>query len=115
MKNLYALCLLCLLAFTSCEEESMYGTCLVENPTQDLEWLREKVQELQKSEYCQFVQRGTLHGRPVFVLGNCDPNINSISSVYDCEGNLVCYGGDDTCPDFFKEAKDLQLIWTNGK
>ncbi|KAA3436139.1 DUF6970 domain-containing protein [Rufibacter hautae] len=115
MRTLYAFCLLCVFALTSCEEEPMYKTCVVANPTQELEWLRVKVQELEKSQYCQFVQSGHWKGRTVFVLGNCDPLINSISSVYDCDGNLLCYGGDETCPDFSKEVKNLKIVWKNGK
>ncbi|ALI99417.1 DUF6970 domain-containing protein [Rufibacter tibetensis] len=115
MRSLYAFCLLCLIAFTSCEEEQVYKTCVVENPVQELEWLRVKVSELQKSEYCQFVQTGNFKGRTVFVVGNCDPLINSINSVYDCDGNLLCYGGDETCPNFQQEVKDVKLVWTNGK
>ncbi|WP_210486682.1 DUF6970 domain-containing protein [Rufibacter aurantiacus] len=115
MKTLYAFCLLCILALTSCEDEQVYQTCVVANPTQEIEWLRVKVQELQASEYCQVVQTGTWKNRTVFVLASCEPNVNSISSVYDCDGNLLCYGGDETCPDFSKEVKDLQPIWTNGK
>ncbi|WP_207433024.1 DUF6970 domain-containing protein [Sabulibacter ruber] len=115
MKTLYAFCLLCLVAFTSCEEEQVNRTCLVENPVQNIGWLRTRVLDLQKSEYCQFVKTGTLRGNTVFVLGNCAPGINSIDSVYDCDGNLLCYGGDETCPNFFEEVKNLKTIWTNGK
>ncbi|RNI26194.1 DUF6970 domain-containing protein [Rufibacter latericius] len=115
MKALYTLCLLCLFVLTSCEEETICKTCEVGNPVQEIGWLNAKAQQLEQSDYCQFVQTGNWEGRTVFVLGNCDPLINSISSVYDCDGNLLCYGGDETCPDFSKEVKDLKLVWTNGK
>ncbi|WP_205501614.1 DUF6970 domain-containing protein [Rufibacter psychrotolerans] len=115
MKTLYTFCLLCLVALTSCEEEPEERTCLVANPVQNMGWLRTRVQGLQQSEYCQFVKVGTLQGSTVYVLGNCAAGINSIDSVFDCDGNLLCYGGDETCPNFSKEVKNLKTIWTNGK
>ncbi|RNI33172.1 hypothetical protein EFA69_01775 [Rufibacter immobilis] len=115
MRYLYALCFFCFFALSGCEEEVLYKACVVSEPTQNIEWLRRRVQELQKSEYCQAVQTGNLNGRTVFVLRNCDPAVNSIDAVYDCDGNLLCYAGDDTCPNFSKEVRELRVIWTNGK
>jgi hypothetical protein len=115
MKTVFACCLLFVFAFSSCEEEPLYPTCVVANPVQNLGWLREQVRQLETSEYCQFVQSGTLNGQLVFVLGNCAPHMNAIHSVYDCEGNLLCYAEDETCPNFASEVENLKVLWTNGK
>ncbi|MFC6996095.1 DUF6970 domain-containing protein [Rufibacter roseus] len=115
MNYLRALCLLLLLSFTACEEEDIQQTCTVADPAQNIAWLKEKVKDLQASEYCQVVQRGMLNGRSVFVIQNCDPAINAIRAVYDCDGNVICYSGDDTCPNFESEVKRLEVVWSNGK
>ncbi|MGV3539535.1 MAG: hypothetical protein ACO1OQ_06960, partial [Rufibacter sp.] len=112
---LYALYLLILAFATSCEEEVVKKSCTVAEPTKNIKWLKERVQELEGADYCQVVQRGTLKGHSVFVVGTCEPNVISIRAVYDCEGNLFCYNGDETCPDFDHEVQNLQVIWENGK
>ncbi|QHL88642.1 hypothetical protein GU926_14880 [Nibribacter ruber] len=115
MKHLYTLCLLFLVAFSSCELEEVKRTCDVARPTENIKWLRERVQELERSNRCQVVRQGTYNGHSVFVIGSCEPGVNSINSVYDCEGSLLCFNGDETCPDFDKEVKDLRVIWKNAK
>lgn len=115
MNYLRVLCLLLLFSFTACEEEQIQQTCTVANPAQNIAWLKSKTQELQTSEFCQVVQRGSLKGRSVFVIQNCDPSINAIQTVYDCDGNIICYSGDDTCPNFDSEVDQLVVVWHNGK
>ncbi|WP_066839222.1 DUF6970 domain-containing protein [Rufibacter ruber] len=104
-----------MLIVSSCEDETIKKSCAIVEPVENIKWLKEKVQERKTSEYCQVVQRGTLNGHSVFVIGTCAPNVISIKAVYDCEGNLLCYNGDETCPDFDQEVKALEVIWQNGK
>jgi hypothetical protein len=115
LRKLSTFWLLLLLTLIACEEEQPQMTCLVADPVQNLAWLNAKVQELEKSPYCQYVSRGSLRGNTVFLIGLCEPAISSIDAVYDCDGNLICYGSDDSCPDFYKEVKDLTPVWTNRK
>lgn len=114
MKYLYAWCLLIIVFLTAgCEQEEFKRGCNVLDPVQEIKWLHERVEELKTSSNCQFVQQGKYNGHSVFVLGSCDANVNSINAVYDCEGNLLCFNGDETCPNFNQEVTDLKIIWTN--
>ena len=83
-------------ALVSCQNSEGPVSCGVENPVQDLPWLKEKVEELAQSDFSQyfFVEEAKYEGNTVFVFQNCCPFCNSVVSVYSCEGVLLGYLSD---------------------
>jgi hypothetical protein len=96
---------------SSCNKEQLVDACHVDNPTEKVIWLKEKVAQLEKSLYCQSIRQFSYQGQKVFVVGTCEPNFNSVDQIYDCEGNLICGWGDPKCPQFEAEAQFEKLLW----
>ena len=97
MKNIL---LLLFLSFTTaacenCDPGEVVGpACSVENPVEELAWLRDEIQaRLQQptSEYTQYeyIAQTEYRGETVFVYGNCCPNCNTIFSVFNCSGEQI--------------------------
>jgi hypothetical protein len=88
----------------------------VNNPAQDLPWLREKVKALRErqSSY-EYIQQATYRGQTVFIFGNCCPSCNTVVPVYNCQGELICTLYSKKCPDFEDEVKNKVTIATARK
>ena len=99
----------------SCEdnlETSSDQVCNVENPLEDLPWLKDMVQAIQLSMRptgSQIIQY-TYQGDYVFWVDMCYQCADGLIVVYNCAGEVIClFGGIDgrnTCPDFETEATD---------
>lgn len=102
-KTVLALTLL-LLTMLSCKDDDvdkLSNSCQVSNPVEDLEWLKEKIEELiaqTDSEFLKYfyVSQNTYMGKTVFIFPNCCPTCNTAIPVYDCEGNPIGFVGDDS-------------------
>lgn len=99
-KTVLALALL-LLTMLSCkdDDDNLSNSCHISNPVEDLDWLKEKIEELAQtdSELLKYfyVSQNTYMGKTIFIFPNCCPHCNSVVPVYDCEGNNIGFVGDD--------------------
>ncbi len=118
MKKLSLLFCIVILFFFSCKQDEnlkveIYKAkiCSVENPLEELEWLKKEIQTLEKSGYSQYfwVRQANLNDETVFIFGNCNPLWNSRFPVLNCQGKEVCdlfFNCDD-----LREIKNDTLIW----
>ncbi len=117
-KVLYLLMIVLFATYACRNEDSSprQDTCSVNNPAQDLPWLKEKVEALreQESSY-EYIQQATYRGQTVFLFGSCCPNCNTVAPVYNCQGELVCTLYSNECPDLSDEVKERITIATAKK
>ncbi len=96
----------------SCNKDSS-PLCGGDRPEKELAWLKDKIQELSTSPYCYGISRGVYRDRTVFVIMNCEPDMNSIPVLYDCNGMQLNLSTID-----YQELKftgAMELIWKNRK
>lgn len=105
----------------SCEQSDEIETldCDVENPLEDLQWLKEIKDDITmpgSMTRAQIIQY-TFHGENVFWVNICYDCLDGIISVRNCEGEVICaFGGIDgrnTCPDFALQAYDSTMLFDN--
>ena len=96
------LALTLLLTMLSCkdDDDKLSNSCQVSNPIEDLDWLKEKIEELAQTDSelqkYFYVSQNTYMGKTVFIFPNCCPTCNTAVPVYDCEGNSIGFVGDGT-------------------
>ncbi len=112
MKNYIFLGLVAVIISTtliSCEKddnkESINNKCNVSNPAEELEWLKDKIDNVEEDQYSYFVM-ANYKGETVFYYGNCDPLINYISVVMNCSGENIGY-----TYDLAEELTDRTILW----
>ena len=115
MRGLFTLLVLTIVAF-SCQkdnDDNLTTTCNVSNPIEDLAWLKEQIQELEKTSLYEsgetYILQAEHDGDIIFILGNCSALCNSVSSVYNCEGEIMGYIGDDNFD--FSLIENSPVIW----
>ena len=75
----------------SCHDETNSTSCDVENPAEDLSWMKIMIESWETSmiyEYL-YMQQGTYLGKNVFLAGNCCPVCDTNGTyipIYNCEG-----------------------------
>lgn len=104
----------------SCEapfENANYQVCNVENPLEELQWLKDIKQTIQLSmgpAGTQIIQY-FYNGEPVFWVDMCYMCADGLIRVYNCDGEVICeFGGIDgrnTCIDFDTEATDSTMLF----
>lgn len=109
MKNCLVL-LIVLLTF-SCKEK-VHPSCNVENPAEELPWLKAEIDRREKSQsdlkIYFFIEQGEYNNQTVFLYNNCCPMCSTVGGVYDCSGTkLFDLGpGVDTA-----DIKNIKIIW----
>ena len=73
---------------TGCEK-STSEHCGGNRPDETLIWLKTRIGGLAKSTECYSISRSTYKSQTVFILSNCQPNVNSIPALYDCNGTQL--------------------------
>jgi len=102
-----------LMAF-SCEKEEMPGnTCGVNNPLKELSWLKSYIQR-QEQNYPDiakylYIAQAEYNGQAVFLYYNCNPLYDTIVPVYNCQGELLFYLGQE--PEKGAGIKNEKVIW----
>lgn len=115
------LSLLLMMAFVSlvsCEtkDDDINLTCDSDNPLEDIQWLKEKKQNLEIGMGMAGWQiiRYRYKGDYVFWIDPCYQCTDGLVSVYNCSGEVICeFGGIDgrnTCIDFETEASDSIML-----
>ncbi len=110
---------LLLLSFFSCDTSKEIETldCGVENPLEDLPWLKEikDIITMRMSPAGAQIIQYTYHGEQVFWIDECYNCPDAIITINNCEGEVICeFGGIDgrnTCPDFASDASDSTMLF----
>lgn len=107
-------------SFQSCDEDgNTISICEVADPLKDLAWLAEIKNGFDLSMQPAAVEiiMYTYNGAQVFLIDSCVDCADGLTSVYNCEGEVICeFGGIvglNTCPDFEEEATDPQILYAN--
>ncbi|HEY9488320.1 MAG TPA: hypothetical protein VIQ51_08310 [Chryseosolibacter sp.] len=106
------LCII-LVFVSSCvsHDDPQANTCNVNNPIEDLPWLKKEVAEFNGSDLERaywFITKATYKSETVFIVRNCCPNCSTLPPpVYACNGVLLFRGNDEQYNDISGE----RLIW----
>lgn len=90
-----------------CTDGENPTSCGVENPVEDLAWLKQEIQNASipsSSEY-SFLMQATYRGQTVFYFGFCNPLWNYATIFRDCQGNQL------TGEVIFAEFTNQKVIW----
>jgi hypothetical protein len=91
----------------ACNESDLPAVCGVENPIEDLAWLKQEIENASipnSSEY-SFLMQATYRGQTVFYFGFCNPLWNWATILRDCQGNQI--PGEVSLTDLVNE----KVIW----
>lgn len=104
---------------TSCkmdDDNELSNTCNVDNPVEDLIWLKEKIKNLEQSSSINsgdiYISQVNYEGNTIFILGNCCELYNSVSPVYNCKGELISRLGCGDGEINFKILEKDIIIWS---
>lgn len=108
--------LVCIITIFSCHKDNDDNSttiCNVSNPIEDLAWLKEEIQELENTSLYEsgevYISQAKHDGNTIFIIGNCCAACNSILPVYNCEGEIMGYIGDDNFN--FSLIESSSIIW----
>jgi hypothetical protein len=76
------------IASESCKKDSICA-CQVEQPDENLPWLKVMIQGMICEDIYQFYFEGTEY----IIISSCDAASDIIETVYDCDGNRLCTHG----------------------
>ncbi|CAL2091028.1 conserved exported protein of unknown function [Tenacibaculum sp. 190524A02b] len=112
--------LLTLVFFFSCADNDVKNeVCGVENPIEQLAWLKKKKEDLEKmaSPGKKHIIQYTYKNQPVFLIDACVDCADGLQYLFNCAGEKICeFGGIDgrnTCPDFDKTKTNKIVLWGN--
>jgi len=92
MRKIFSCIFICGLILIGCEKsENSIPDCIVENPLEELDWLKDVKNSLTNCT-CQIsILQGKYREKTVFYIMNTDPVCNSVFQVvlWDCNGNVV--------------------------
>ena len=101
---------LIIMSFTalSCDNDDKTNSdeiCNVSNPAEDLDWLKEAIDNVENDEYSYFAM-ADYNGETVFYYGNCNPLINFVSIVMNCNGENL-----GNTNDLYDDLTDIEILW----
>lgn len=75
------------------------GACGMERPLEDLEWLRAEVEKRKNdssedARYC-YISQFDQNSMTYFLYEDCNPLVDKVILVYNCEGENIGFIGDD--------------------
>lgn len=108
MKRILSLIsILALILIFSCDnEESENNFCDVSNPTEELSWLKTMINNFSDYEY---IMVANYEGETVFYNVNCNPLVNSASTVFNCSGDFI-----GNTNDIRDDLSNERLIWKHA-
>jgi hypothetical protein len=96
----------CSVLLFSCNENEDPIGCGVENPVEDLAWIREAIEFSQSSALAGFAYliQGTYRGETVFIVASCCPFCNLIEVAQNCRGEVISDAS-------VNDVMDQKVIW----
>lgn len=98
-------------ALISCEKDdsnfSPKNLCGVKNAIQELEWLKEAIDEVRNDQY-SYYSTALYQGERVFFYVNCDPTVNYASFIRNCAGDNL-----GNTNELYDELAEIKVIWKN--
>lgn len=89
--------------------------CNVDNPLEDLPWLKNQVNSMKSNKLPAEIHRWVYNNIEGFVVTECVKCPDGLTYFYNCEGKVICeFGGIDgriTCPDFEQKTTLRELIF----
>lgn len=109
------------LFLTSCpiNDEVFNNSCDVQNPIENLVWLKEIKTSFEQSSSAtkRSIIQYKFKNKIVFLVDSCNNCPDNLTTLYNCEGVKICeFGGIaglNTCSGFDKEAKNKIILWEN--
>lgn len=100
------LSLLVLSIVWSCQEPDGPTVCGVEDPINELSWLKADLKEVENSGLLQYfyLVQASHKGKVVFYFSNCCPFCKFAIIIKDCQGNIL----NDVSSD---QITDQKIIW----
>jgi hypothetical protein len=92
-------------------EKSVTDLCGGDRPEQSLTWLKSKIDVLASAPDCTSISRSTYKSQTVFIVANCEPNVNSIPALFDCDGKQLTLTTEEYQNLNFTGS--IELIWKN--
>lgn len=103
MKKLLFITFSMILLTFGCSDDDLnfpvIAACNVNNPIEDLEWLKSEVQRRKNDTsadaiYC-YIEQAINDGETIFIYNDCNPLINKIIPILDCSGTSAGLLGDE--------------------
>lgn len=115
MKSLIYLSL-CLLLSVSCSNDDANKKteliCSVKNPIEDLDWLKSEIESLKnKGGKYESIIQNMYKNQIIFIFNNCNPAINSVIPVKDCNGKNIGVIGENQENIPFDILQNGKIIW----
>ncbi len=117
MKQIITLLAILPFVVLSCKSDdvNLNNICNVENPVEDLAWLKEIITDIEQSSQSDefYISQAVYEGKTVFIVGNCCASCNTVFPVYNCEGEYINILG---CTDEFITFNILNqdtVIWNS--
>lgn len=111
MRKIWIIVILVAAVFGTACQKSSSPLCGGNDPEKTLIWLKQMTDTLGTSTFCYAISRATYKNQTVFILTTCDPFVDSIPFLYDCEGNKLHLTAED-----YRNLKfngEIEPIWRN--
>lgn len=99
----------------ACSDDDVISkaACGVNDPIRDLNWLAQEVEEretnpTEDTKYC-YITQAEYQGETVFVYWDCNPLIDKIIPIFDCDGNQR--NGLTGSPIALDDLEGQRIIW----
>lgn len=83
----------------------------------DRTWLDQEIALLKSLNTTARLTQYTYQHEVVFMVETCLECVDSMTTVYTCDGTAICLfggiAGFNTCPNFVETATDKKIIWHN--
>lgn len=99
--------------------ETIILVCNVENPTEEILWLKEMITafDLSASATQKKISLYQYNGNDVFLVEGCVGCVDGYSWLLNCTNEMICEFGSiaglDTCPDFGENATFVEVLYPN--
>jgi len=105
------------LACNNSEEFNARSACGVDNPIENLTWLKNRIEQIEQDDKVDYqysyIKQAYFEKQDVFIYANCDPLANSVFIVYNCSGENIGFIGDEKFS--FDVLKKGRVIWKTAE
>lgn len=113
MKKIALLLFIMITLSCSDNDDNILPACGVVNPLEELPWLKAEKDRRENNptadtKYC-YISQAEYNNQTVFIYFDCNPLINKVIPIYDCEGNLLNDSPENEIS--FEELTNTIIIW----